>query len=276
MSAKMDKENYRMSTHVEKMSVLMTGAMRGIGLAIAAKFSQEGSRIAILVKDDQCDESLKVKEELTQLGGEIVLIKADIREEADIQAGVKAAAEKLEGLDVCILNASVIVLTSSEETSKEVYDLMHAVNARSTFLIAKAARPYLQDSEMAQICVISPPINLDPKWLGAHLPYTSSRYLGSMMVVGLAEEFKSSNILVNALWPKTNINSKDICNVIQGTYESQKHCRHPAIMGDACWSLIAKQAMGLTGEFFIDEEVLREDEIEDFNKYIEHQEEEVY
>lgn len=265
-----------MGAHSGKLAVLMTGAMRGIGLAIAAKFSQEGAQIAILVKDDQSPETLKIKEELTQLGGEITLIKADIRSEDEIKAGVKQAYEALGKLDVCVLNASVVVLSNAEETTTEISDLMYQVNARSPYLIAKAARQYLQESDSAQICMISPPINLDPKWLGAHLPYTSSRYLASMMVVGLAEEFKASNILVNALWSKTNINSKDTCNVIQGTYESQKHCRHPAIMGDACWSLIAKRSMGLTGEFFIDEEVLLEDGVEDFSKYVESYTEEVY
>ena len=258
-----------MNANIGRPSVLMTGAMRGIGLAIAAKFAQEGARIAILIKDDQSDESQKIQEELSQLGGEALLVKADIRSEDDIKAGVDTAAKAFGGLDVCVLNASVVVLTNSEETSIDVYDMMHQVNARSNFLIAKAARQYLQDSDIAHICMISPPINLDPKWLGAHLAYTSSRYLSSMIVVGLAEEFRSSNILVNALWPKTNINSKDACNVIQGTYESQKQCRHPAIMGDACWSLIARNAMGLSGEFFVDEEVLREDGIEDFSKYVE-------
>lgn len=265
-----------MNTYAGKLAVLMTGAMRGIGLAIAAKFSQEGSDIAILVKDDQNEENIKIRNELSRLGGSVTLIKADIRLESDINAGVKQAVEALGRLDVCILNASVVVLTNSEETNTEISDLMYQVNARSPYLIAKAARPFLQNSEHAQICMISPPINLDPKWLGAHLPYTASRYLASMVVVGLAEEFKASNILVNALWSKTNINSKDICNVIQGTYESQKHCRHPAIMGDACWSLISKQSMGLTGEFFIDEEVLIEDGVEDFSKYVEGYTEEVY
>lgn len=265
-----------MSTDINRPAILMTGAMRGIGLAIAAKFAQESARIAILVKDDQGEDSHKIKEELTQLGGEVALIKADIRNESDVKSGVDQAAELFGGLDICVLNASVVVLTNSEETSIDVYDMMQQVNARSNFLIAKAARKHLEHSDIAHICMISPPINLDPKWLGAHLAYTSSRYLSSMLVVGLAEEFKSSNILVNALWPKTNINSKDACNVIQGTYESQKQCRHPAIMGDACWSLIKRNAMGLSGEFFIDEEVLREDGVEDFSKYVEGQVEEVY
>lgn len=265
-----------MGIYTDKLAVLMTGAMRGIGLAIAAKFSQEGSNIAILVKDDESEENIKIRDELNQLGGKITLIKADIRTESEINEGVKKAVEALGQLDVCVLNASVVVLTNAEETATEIADLMYQVNARSPYLVAKAARPYLQNSDNAQICMISPPINLDPKWLGSHLPYTSSRYLASMVVVGLAEEFKASDILVNALWSKTNINSKDTCNVIQGTYESQKHCRHPAIMGDACWSLVSKQAMGLTGEFFIDEEVLIEDGIEDFSKYVESYAEEAY
>tara|TARA_A100001015_G_C15039880_1_gene738934 strand:+ start:301 stop:1101 length:801 start_codon:yes stop_codon:yes gene_type:complete len=258
-----------MSSGMQTPVVLMTGGMRGIGLAIAAKFSQEGAKIAILVKDDESEECQKIKNDLAGLGSSVSLIKADIRKESDIIAGVKAVHEMHGSIDICILNASVVVLSASEETSVETYDLMHQVNARSNFLIAKAARKYLQYSELAHICVIAPPINLDPKWLGAHLAYTSSRYLASMMVVGLAEEFRSSDILVNALWPKTHINSKDVCNVIQGTYESQRQCRHPAIMGDACWSLLSKNAMGLTGEFFIDEEVLKEDGIEDFSKYSE-------
>ncbi len=259
-----------------KPTVLMTGAMRGIGLAIAAKFSQEGAKLAILVKDVASEESQKIQDELTQLGGEVSLIKTDIRSEEEINAGVQEANNKMGSIDVCVLNASVVVLSNSLETSIDVYDMMHQVNARSNFLIGKAARPFLEQSDIAHICMITPPINLDPKWLGAHLAYTSSRYLASMLVVGFAEEFKSSQILVNALWPKTNINSKDACNVIQGTYESQKQCRHPAIMGDACWSLISRNAMGLSGEFFIDEEVLREDGIEDFSKYVESYTEEDY
>jgi|AntRauTorckE5430_2_1112549.scaffolds.fasta_scaffold00048_21 citronellol/citronellal dehydrogenase len=258
-----------MNVNTGKLAVLMTGAMRGIGLAIAAKFSQEGSSIAILVKDDASGDSIKIQKELTQLGGHITLIKADIRQEQDIKDGVAKAVKALGALDVCVLNASVVVLSNAEETSTDILDLMHQVNSRSPYLIAKAAKPHLQNSERAQICFISPPINLDPKWLGAHLPYTASRYLASMVVVGLAEEFKANNIQVNALWSKTNINSNDTCNVIQGTYESQKHCRHPAIMGDACWSLIAKKSLGLTGEFFIDEEVLSDDGVEDFSKYVE-------
>ncbi|MCP8352566.1 SDR family NAD(P)-dependent oxidoreductase [Candidatus Synchoanobacter obligatus] len=265
-----------MNADMYQPAVLMTGAMRGIGLAIAAKFAQEGARLAMIVRDDKGEDCQKIQSELSQLGGEVHLIKADIRSKDDIELGVSKAAEVLGGLDICVLNASVVVLTNTEETSIDVYDMMHQVNARSNFLIAKSARQYLQESEIAHICMIAPPMNLDPKWLGAHLAYTSSRYLASMMVVGLSEEFKSSNILVNALWPKTNINSKDACNVIQGTYESQKQCRHPAIMGDACWSLIVRNAMGLTGEFFVDEEVLREDGVEDFNKYVESFEEEVF
>lgn len=251
--------------------------MRGIGLAIAAKFSQEGAELALLVKDHQSEDAKKIQTELTQLGGKVCLIKADIRVESDIAKGVKEAADSMGGLDVCVLNASVVVLSNAEETSSDVYDMMHNVNARSNFILVKQAREFLQKSDIAHVCFIAPPINLDPKWLGAHLAYTSSRYLASMMAVGLAEELRSSNILVNALWPKTNINSKDFCNVIQGTYESQKQCRHPAIMGDACWTLISRNAMGLTGEFFIDEEVLREEGIEDFSKYSEtFEEEEVY
>lgn len=265
-----------MSAQLGKLAVLMTGAMRGIGLAIAAKFAQEGSQVAILVKDNESPENIKIQEELSQLGGRVSLIKADIRLEQDIKAGVSKAVEVMGKLDICILNASVVLLSNVEETTTELYDLMYQVNARSNFLIAKAARPHLQLSEDAQICIISPPINLDPKWLGAHLPYTASRYLTSMIVVGLAEEFKSSNILVNALWPKSNINSKDICNVIQGAYESQRYCRHPAIMGDACWALMSSGSMGLTGEFFVDEEVLRESGVDDFSKYAENTVEEAY
>lgn len=258
-----------MSSGLDTSVVLMTGAMRGIGLAIAAKFSQEQSQLAVLVKDAQSEASEKFKAELEALGGEVTLIPCDIRSESDIIRAVDDVYKRYARLDYCILNASVVMLSNTQDSTAETYDLMHSVNARSTFLIAKHAQKYMRYAESPQICVISPPINLDPRWLGSHLPYTSSRYLASMIAVGLAEEFKSDNILVNALWPKTNINSRDVCNVIQGTYESQKQCRHPAIMGDACWSLLAKNSHGLSGEFFIDEEVLRDDGINDFSKYTE-------
>jgi citronellol/citronellal dehydrogenase len=257
-----------MSMGMDRSVVVMTGAMRGIGLAIAAKFSQEGSVLAILVKDDLSEEALHVKEDLVGLGGEIELVKCDIRSEEDIMNALDHIYKEHGRIDSCILNASVVNLNNVQDSTSAEYDLMHSVNARSHMLIAKYAQKYLRFAENPQICIIAPPINLDPRWLGAHLPYTSSRYLASMIVVGLAEEMKADNIKVNALWPKTNINSKDVCNVIQGTYESQRQCRHPAILGDACWSLISKDAHGLSGEFFIDEEVLRDDGVEDFTKYV--------
>ncbi|MDC3180980.1 SDR family NAD(P)-dependent oxidoreductase [Gammaproteobacteria bacterium] len=256
-----------MSTGMERPVVLMTGAVRGVGLAVAAKFSQEGYTVSIFVKDPQSEDSTKIASDLNALGGQVELFACDIRSEEQIVSAVDQVYKTHGRIDACVLNASVINLNNVQDSTLEEYDLMHSVNSRSHLLVSKYAQKYLRFAECPQICVISPPINLDPRWLGAHLPYTSSRYLASMIVVGLAEEMKADNIKVNALWPKTNINSKDVCNVIQGTYEAQKQCRHPAIMGDACWSLINKNAMGLTGEFFIDEEVLRDEGVEDFSKY---------
>jgi citronellol/citronellal dehydrogenase len=258
-----------MGTGIDRSVILMTGAIRGVGLAIAAKFSQEGCIVSILVKDPQSADSKQIAEDLTGLGGDVDLVACDIRSEDDIVNAIDQVYKRHGRIDSCILNASVINFNNVQDCTLAEYDLMHSVNARSNLLISKYAQKYLRFAENPQICVISPPINLDPRWLGAHLPYTSSRYLASMMVVGLSEEMRSDNIKVNALWPKTNINSKDVCNVIQGTYESQRQAsRHPAIMGDACWSLISQNAMGLTGEFWIDEEVLRNEGIDDFSKYI--------
>ncbi|UTC24215.1 SDR family oxidoreductase [Candidatus Comchoanobacter bicostacola] len=253
--------------------VLMTGATRGVGLAIAAKFAQEGAALVMLVKDHASEESKKVCEELGTLGGSAVMFQCDIRNDSEIIESIDKVYQQYGRLDVCVLNASVVILSNTQDISLEAYDLMNSVNARSNFVIAKYAQKYLRYAESPHIIMIAPPINLDPRWLGSYLAYTASRYLCSMQVVGLSEEFRADNISVNALWPKTNINSKDFCNVIQGTYETQRYSRHPAIMGDACWSLLSKNAMGLTGEFFIDEEVLRDDGVEDFSKYAEYESE---
>ncbi len=243
-------------TTLDGKKCIMTGAAQGVGLAIANRLLERGATVALIGKHDSELESIVSQLNQMMYSGSAYFIPADIRHEDQIKNAIEQAAEQLSGLDIVINNASFISISSGLDTDTSVFDIMHTVNARSAYLMVKHSANYLQESEFAKLLTITPPINLDPKWLGAHLPYTSSKYLLSMHTVGLAEELKTRGIQLNALWPKCRIDSPDICNIISGTYDNTaKRKRKPEVMADAAVTILESDVQ-YNGEFFIDEEVL--------------------
>ena len=250
---------------------LITGASRGIGKAIALRLAREGVHIAIAAKTIEPHPRLEgtiysAADEIKALGVQALPLQVDIRYEEQIEAAVKETINNFGGLDILINNASAISLTPTEKTEAKRFDLMHDINIRGTFLMSKHCIPYLKKSDNAHILNLSPPINLNPKWLAPHLAYTISKYGLSMIVLGLAEELKPFGIAANALWPKTTIATAAVQNLLGGDYLIQKS-RTPEILADAAFYILQRKSAACTGNFFLDEEVLQEEGITDFTPY---------
>jgi len=256
---------------MKNKTAFITGSSRGIGKAIALKLAQEGYNIVVAAKTAEPHPKLAgtiytAAEEIEKAGGKSLPIVVDIRSEEMIQNAVEKTAETFGGIDVLINNASAISLTPIEQTTQKRYDLMHEINVRGTFLVSKACIPHLKKSDNPHILTLSPPLNMDPKWFGAHLAYTMSKYGMSMTVLGQSNELKSSGIAANALWPQTTIATAAIMNLLGGDAIVQAS-RKPEIMADAAAIILKKNSKECTGNFFIDEEVLKENGITDFDKY---------
>lgn len=252
-------------------TVLITGGSRGIGKAIALKLASVGANIVIAAKTSDPHPKLEgtihsAVKEIENAGGKAVAVQCDIRFEDQIQEAVKAAIDTYGGLDILINNASAIQLHSTELIEAKKYDLMQQINVRGTFLMSQACIPFLKKSDHAHILNLSPPLNLDPKWFGQHLAYTISKYGMSMIVLGLSEELKSYKIAVNALWPKTIIATAAIKNLPGGDHLLSMS-RKPEIVADAAYSILKRDPASCTGHFYIDEEVLKEEGIQDFKSY---------
>lgn len=250
---------------------LITGASRGIGKAIALRLAREGVHIAIAAKTIEPHPRLEgtiysAADEIKALGVQALPLQVDIRYEEQIEAAVKETINNFGGLDILINNASAISLTPTEKTEAKRFDLMHDINIRGTFLMSKHCIPYLKKSDNAHLLNLSPPINLNPKWLAPHLAYTISKYGMSMIVLGLAEELKPFGIAANALWPKTTIATAAVQNLLGGDYLIQKS-RTPEIIADAAFYILQRKSAACTGNFFLDEEVLQEEGITDFTPY---------
>lgn len=253
-------------------NVLITGGSRGIGKAIAIALGREGANIAIAGKTAEPHPKLEgtifsAAEEITAAGAAKVLpIQADIRFEESIDQMVKATAEAFGGIDILINNASAISLTPTEQTEPKRFDLMHGINVRGTFLVSRACIPYLKASSNAHIINLSPPLNMNPWWFKHHLAYTMSKYGMSMIVLGLAEELKQHRIAVNALWPRTTIATAAVQNLLGGDAMVQQS-RTPDIVADAALAILKRPSDQCTGNFFIDEDILKEEGITDLEKY---------
>ena len=252
-------------------TALITGGSRGIGKAIAMRLAREGVNIAIAAKTAEPHPKLEgtifsAAEELEQLGVKALPLQCDIRYEEQIDAAVSKTVETFGGLDILINNASAINLTPTEQTEPKRFDLMHDIQIRGTFFMSRACIPHLKKSGHAHILNLSPPINLNPKWLAQHLAYTISKYGMSMIVMGLAEELKPYNIAANALWPKTTIATAAVQNLLGGDFLMQMS-RKPEIVADAALHILSRSPEICTGNFFIDEDVLRQEGITDFSAY---------
>lgn len=250
--------------------LFITGASRGIGRAIAHRFAKEKAAIVLAAKTSTPHPTLPgtiytVAEEIEKLGGQALPLVVDVRDEEAIHQAIEKTIEAFGHLDVLINNASAISLTDTLSTPMKRYDLMQSVNTRATFACAQAAIPHLKKSANPHILTLSPPLSMEAKWFAPHLAYTLSKYGMSMCTMGLAEELKSAKIAVNSLWPKTTIATAAIqVNFPELIYQSS---RKPDIVADAAYWILNQPSSSLTGQFLIDEEVLRKTGIEDFSSY---------
>ncbi len=255
----------------QNKTIFITGASRGIGKAIALKLAKEGANIVIAAKSIEENPKLggtifSAAEEVKAAGGKALAIQLDIRDEAQIDNAVAKTKEVFGGIDVLINNASAIDLSSTEKIESKRFDLMQDINVRGTFLMTKACIPFLKQANNAHILTLSPPINLDIKWLRNHVAYTMSKYNMSMMALGWAAEFKKDKIASNALWPSTTIATAAVKNLLGGE-KLMNMSRTTDIMADAAYAILCKTSTECTGNTFIDEDVLKNEGVIDFEKY---------
>jgi citronellol/citronellal dehydrogenase len=252
-------------------TLFITGASRGIGLAIGLRAARDGANIVIAAKTAEPHKKLPgtiytAAEEVEKAGGQALPVAVDVRDPDSVTAAVEAAVERFGGLDICVNNASAIQLTGTLATDIRRYDLMHQVNARGTFVVSRACLPHLLKAQNAHVLMLSPPLDMAPKWFGNHVAYTMAKYGMSMCVLGMAEEFKDQGVAFNALWPRTGIATAAIQFALGGE-EGMRHCRTPEIMGDAAYAIFSKPARECTGNFFIDDVLLYAEGERDFDKY---------
>jgi len=251
-------------------TLFITGASRGIGLAIALRAAQDGANIAIAAKTAEPDPRLpgtifSAAAEIEKAGGKALPLQCDIRFEDQVLAAVKATAEKFGGIDICINNASAISLSGVLDTEMKRYDLMQAINVRGTFLVSKACLPYLLRAPNPHVLMLSPPLDLQAKWFAPHTAYSMAKYGMSLCVLGMAAEF-SGRVAFNALWPRTAIATAAVKNYLGGD-EMIRQCRKPEILADAAHAIFGKAAQSFTGHFLIDDTFLAGEGVRDFDIY---------
>jgi len=253
--------------------IFVTGGSRGIGLAIALKAARDGASVAIAAKTAEVNPKLpgtiySAAAEIEAAGGVALPIQCDLRDEDQITASIAKAAAEFGGLDILINNASAINLTKTEATPAKRFDLMFDVNVRGTFLTSQAAIPHLRESAKAgrnpHILTLSPPLSMKAKWFQHHVAYTMAKYGMSMCVLGMSEEFKKEGIAVNALWPRTAIDTAAL-QMIPGVDTAA--CRTPEILADAAYIILNRESKSCTGNFFVDDELLASEGITDLEKY---------
>jgi citronellol/citronellal dehydrogenase len=252
-------------------TLFITGASRGIGLAIALRAARDGANIVIAAKTTEEHPKLPgtiytAAKEIEAAGGKALPCVVDIRDEAQIAAAVAKAVETFGGIDILINNASAISLTGTVATSMKRYDLMHGVNTRGTFACSQACIPHLRKAQNPHILNNSPPLSMEPRWFGPHVAYTMAKFGMSMCVLGMAEELKPEGIAVNAIWPRTVIATSAVQNLLGGD-ETMRGSRTPQIMADAAYAILTKPSREFTGNFCIDDEILAKEGVTDFSKY---------
>ena len=251
-------------------TIFITGSSRGIGRETALRCARDGANVVITGKTAEAHPKLSgtihtVAEEVRQAGGRALAIQLDVRDEQAITAAVEQAAAHFGGIDVLVNNASAISLTPSLQTSAKRLDLMWDVNMRGTFLASQACIPYLKLATNPHILTLSPPLNMQAKWFAPHVAYTMSKFGMSMCMLGMAQEFAPEGIACNCLWPRTTIATAAIENNFPE--EILRASRKPAIVADAAHAILLRDSKGCSGNFFIDEEVLREEGVSDFDQY---------
>ena len=262
-------------TNLSGRTLFITGASRGIGLAIAKRAARDGANIVIAAKTEAPHPKLPgtihtAAAEIEAAGGRALAVAVDIRDEAAVARAVEGAVERFGGIDVLVNNASAISLTGTAATPLKRFDLMMGVNVRGTYACSQACLPQLTAAAAAgrnaHILTLSPPLNMRPRWFKDHVAYTIAKYGMSMCVLGMAEEFKPLGIAVNALWPRTVIATSAMA-MIPGMTERLQNCRTPEILADAAHAILVRDARVATGHFYIDEDVLAEEGITDLTRY---------
>ena len=252
-------------------TLFVTGASRGIGLAIALRAARDGANIAIAAKTAEPHKHLPgtiytAAKEIEEAGGQALPLIVDVRDEASVYDAVQKTVERFGGVDICVNNASAISLTGTLATDMKRYDLMNQVNARGTYLTSKACIPHLKNAANPHVLMLSPPLDMSPRWFEGHTAYSMAKFGMSMCVLGMAAEFKADGIAFNALWPRTGIATAAIRFALAGD-EGMKQCRTPEIMADAAHAIFEKPAREFSGNFLIDDSFLYGEGERDFDKY---------
>ena len=259
-----------MTTTLAGKTLFITGASRGIGLAIGLSAAREGANVAVAAKTAEPHPKLpgtifSAAEEIEQAGGKALPLTVDVRDESQIRAALDKTAERFGGVDIVVNNASAISLTDSQATDMKRFDLMHQINARGTFMVSKFAVPFLEKSSNPHILMLSPPLDLKEKWFAGSTAYSMAKYGMSLVVLGLAGELRSRGIAVNALWPRTTIATSAI-KYVRGD-DVMRASRTPDILADAARLIFLKDAKTFTGNFLIDDTFLFENGVRDFDRY---------
>jgi len=252
-------------------TLFITGASRGIGLAIAKRAAKDGANVAIAAKTAAPDPRLPgtiytAAEEIEAAGGKALPCIVDVRSEEQVAAAVAKTVETFGGIDILVNNASAIHLTGTVATPMKRYDLMHSINTRGTFVCSQACIPHLKKAANPHVLNLSPPLNMEARWFAPHVAYTMAKFGMSMCVLGMAEEFKRDGIAFNALWPRTVIATAAVRNLLGGDL-TIKGSRSPEIMADAAYAIFNRPARACTGNFFIDDEVLAAEGKTDLSEY---------
>jgi citronellol/citronellal dehydrogenase len=252
-------------------TIFISGASRGIGLAIALRAAQDGANVALVAKTAEPHPKLEgtiytAAEQIEAAGGSALPILGDIRDEQAVETAVAQAVERFGGIDIVVNNASAINLAPTEQLEVKRFDLMQQINVRGTFVVTRTCLPHLREASNPHILTLSPPINLDPKWLGGHIGYTLSKYGMSLLALGWAEELREAGIASNALWPRTLVATAAVQNLLGGD-EAMRRARRPEVYADAAYEILTRDSRASTGNTFLCEDVLVEAGVTDLSKY---------
>jgi len=252
-------------------TLMMSGGSRGIGLAIGIAAAREGANVVLLAKTDEPDPRLPgtihtAAAEIEDAGGQALAVVGDVRDEESVTNAVARAVERFGGIDICVNNASAIALDSTENLPVKRFDLMQQIQLRGTYLLSRACLPHLREGTNPHILSLSPPINLDPKWLGAHPAYTLAKYGMSLLTLGWAAEYADAGVAANCLWPETLIATAAVQNLLGGD-DAVASARTPEIVADAAIEILKRPSRECTGNTFLDVDVLREAGVTDLSAY---------
>ena len=260
---------------LKNKTLFVSGASRGIGLAIAKKAAEDGANVILAAKTAEPHPKLPgtiytAAEEIEEAGGKAFPVLCDVRFEDQLEDAVNKGAEHFGGIDICVNNASAISLTPTVNTEMKRYDLMHNINTRGTFLVSKSCIPHLKKGNNPHILNLGPPLNMESQWFSPHVAYTMAKYGMSMCTLGMSEELKSSGIAVNSLWPRTMIDTAAVNNILAASMDDQgkSKCRTPAIMGDAAYVILTQDSKKFTGNMCVDDSTMMKAGKTDLSEYL--------